>query len=87
MHPHRGSWIEPPDRLPSVKAATRQTGVVHIFHPGKNVSGESIVFGQLFAATLPQPKNFALVMKAEVALTRLSVDDLVALPPPHSDDD
>lgn len=57
-----------------------------LFYVGKRTSGDIELQGQVLADNLPNPKDFTLRIAVTVVQTRLSVDELLDLPEPQSED-
>lgn len=58
-----------------------------VFYVGKGASGELPLSGQVLAENLSPPKDFTLLISVNVTQTRMSVDELKALPEPVEADD
>ncbi len=58
-----------------------------VFYVGKGASGDLRLSGQVFAENLPQPKDFTLLISVNVKQTRMSVEELKALPEQAGSDD
>lgn len=57
------------------------------FYMGIGQSGEVKLTGHLYAANLPQPQEFTLTVAADVTVTQMTVDELLAVPEPSEDED
>lgn len=58
-----------------------------VFYIGKAESGECCLVGRVYAANLPEPKDFQLLIRASIADAIITVDDLMALPEPSAFED
>jgi hypothetical protein len=58
-----------------------------VFYIGVRAGGEMPLSGQVFAENLPQPKDFSLMIAANVSTTRMGVAELMALPDPLAPDE
>ena len=56
------------------------------FFLGIGKSGQIEIAGLIYAANLPQPQQFTLSINAQFDETRLTVDELLALPEPEEDE-
>lgn len=57
------------------------------FHLAVLQSGEVQIHGNLFAANLSKPQEFTLSINAQIARTKLTVDELTSLDEPDQDED
>jgi hypothetical protein len=56
------------------------------FCVGREAAGEILLAGRVFADNLPRPTDFVLTIGMNVARSRMTLRDLIALPdPPRSD--